>query len=157
MDCLAHNFQDFRIPSIHFLSTSLDFISRILARARAGEYNDAVARAKSALESVEIPNTSTKKAKRPTYQAAQAALMDHLEKQGWAVSKGLAVPHATSPDKERRLWFKVQAIWFTAGGNVKDFKRARSLHDDVRDFSPDQYMVKAEKLMKYAENSPDWG
>lgn len=115
----------------------------------------------SILESAETPDVSpeapkAKKAKRPTYQSAQAALMDHLEKQGWTVSKGLAVPHATSPDKERRLWFKAQAIWFTAGNNVNNFKGARSLHDDVRDFTPDQYITKAEKLMSYAAGSPDW-
>jgi hypothetical protein len=108
------------------------------------------------------PALSPKKAKRPTYQAAQAALMDYLEKQGWTLSRGLSVPHATSSDNTRRLWFKSQAVWFTADDgslsakNVKNFKLARSLHGDIRAVTPEQFMADAEKLMKHAASDPNW-
>ena len=76
---------------------------------------------------------------RPTFAAARAALLDHLEREGWRVARGLKVPHATSRGWGRdvvRIWFKPQAVYWSCGegGSVG---QARSLWIDIRDASPE--------------------
>lgn len=81
-----------------------------------------------------------KKPKRPTFQAAKAALLDHLRKEGWTVVSNLKVPHATDPHKDTRLWFKAQAVYI-GGGVSPRLGDARSLHTDIRDMTPEQFMT----------------
>lgn len=70
----------------------------------------------------------------PTFEAARRALFDALRAQGWSVVSGLKVPHATSPDGTRRLWFKTQAVYRTEGP-PHSFHDALSTHTDIR-FAP---------------------
>lgn len=79
--------------------------------------------------------------KRPTFAAAKAALLDHLERAGWKVSRGLKVPHATHPafrgtSGAVRIWFKPQALYYSCGEGTT-LNMARSLWVDVRDVSPE--------------------
>jgi hypothetical protein len=79
-----------------------------------------------------------------TYSQAHKDLLNYLEKQGWSVSKGLKIPHATSPDGELRLWFKPQAI-YDSSGSPHTFGRARSYTTqglDVRTMSPEDFVKK---------------
>jgi hypothetical protein len=78
--------------------------------------------------------------KRPTFKAARAALLDHLEKEGWTVKKHLKVPHATDHWKENRLYFKAQAVYLGGGHPGASLGDARSLHIDIRDVTPEQFM-----------------
>ncbi len=73
-----------------------------------------------------------------TYAKAQADIMAGLEKEGWkvkrnnpATGKPMAVPTATSPYGDHKLFFKAQAIYLGDGGS--DLGSARSLHlPDIR-------------------------
>jgi len=71
-----------------------------------------------------------------TFKQAQAEILDVLQGKGWRLSlRSLKIPHATSPDGWLRLWFKPQAIYYTAGSH--NFGDARSLHeDDIRTQAP---------------------
>ena len=62
-----------------------------------------------------------------TYKQAQDAILAELHKAGWSLSGNLKIPHATNKEGTFRLWFKPQAIWFTAGREVSSFHAARSL------------------------------
>lgn len=90
------------------------------------------------------------KPKRPTFDAAKEAVLGALEKQGWAVAKGLKVPHATSPDGKTRYWFKAQAVHVTRlddpmedpdrRSKKHDFGNARSTWGaDIRDVDPEDF------------------
>lgn len=89
-------------------------------------------------------------AKRPTFAAAQAAILDALAADGWTVVRGLKVPHATKGPV--RLWFKPQAVYKEKLGinywkERFDFHAARSLHvPDIRDISPAKFAAYAETL-----------
>lgn len=80
-----------------------------------------------------------------TYAQAQRDILDNLTANGWAVSAGLKIPHATSPNGRLRLWFKPQAVWFTklkAGERDRhNFKDARTIsYDlDIRKKDPDEF------------------
>lgn len=68
-----------------------------------------------------------------TYPQAQRDILDDLQRNGWQVSAGLKIPHATSPNGRLRLWFKPQAVWFTkvSPGERHDFKNARTVSYDL--------------------------
>lgn len=88
-------------------------------------------------------------AKRPTFKAAREALFTHLEQEGWELKRRLKIPHATESTMDpMRLWFKKQAVWYTYGHGHKDFKEARSLHVDIRDMTPEQFMKYVERWRK---------
>jgi len=87
-----------------------------------------------------------KRKKRPTFKAAKAAIMDHLDKEGWTVVRRLKVPHATDMHKDNRLWFKSQAVYL-GGGKSPRLGDARSLHIDIRDVSPEQFMSYLKRWM----------
>lgn len=76
--------------------------------------------------------------KRPTFAAAKAALLDHLERAGWTVSRHLKVPHATHGwgRSSVRIWFKPQALYYSCGEGTT-LNMARSLWVDVRDETPE--------------------
>lgn len=69
-----------------------------------------------------------------TYKAARDRLLVDLALQGWKVTAGLKVPHATAPDGGFRFWFKPQAVWFSSG-NSHTLGGARSIHEDIRGMS----------------------
>lgn len=78
-------------------------------------------------------------AKLPTFMAKRTELLAHLKKEGWAVVDGLKVPHATSPDKQSRLWFKTQAVLMSHG--VKHaLGDARSMWSDIRTMTVEDFM-----------------
>lgn len=84
-----------------------------------------------------------------TYAQARADIIAHLQKQGWTVKPSLKIPHATDPTGEIRLWFKPQAIWYTAEGR-HDFKNARSLWiDDIRKMTPEQFEAEVLRHLKH--------
>lgn len=72
-----------------------------------------------------------------TFAQAKDELLKGLAADGWKVKTDLKVPHATSPDGTRRLYFKTQAVYLskddTLGASKHDFGSARSVHlDDTR-------------------------
>lgn len=75
-----------------------------------------------------------------TFKQATETIMAKLEAAGWTVSraaswgKALKLPYATSADQTCRVWFKPQALWFSAGP-PHSFKTARSTHDDPRELA----------------------
>lgn len=79
-----------------------------------------------------------------TYDDAHKAFQDHLEKQGWTVTRGLKTPHAVSPDGEVKLWMKPQAIHYTSKSEhgpkgMNDAGNARSASfKDLRDMTPEE-------------------
>lgn len=101
-------------------------------------------------------------AKRPTFQAAKAAVLSYLQREGWDVKPHLKVPHATAPDGELRLWFKSQAVYYS-WGNKHTLGDARSLHTDIRDVTPEEFVKEADRLgRKWGKSSADdfakrWG
>ncbi len=78
-----------------------------------------------------------------TYAQAQRDILENLASNGWQVSAGLKIPHATSPNGRLRLWFKPQAVWYTKvkPGERHNFKEARTLsYDlDIRKKDPDAF------------------
>lgn len=89
-----------------------------------------------ALSSYKAP----KRKKRPTFKAAKAALLQHLDKEGWTVKSHLKVPHATDPYKDHRLYFKSQAVYLGGAHTGASLGDARSLHIDIRDVTPEEFM-----------------
>lgn len=89
-----------------------------------------------------------KRVKRPTFQAAKAAILQHLDKKGWTVKARLKVPHATDPHKGYRLYFKSQAVYLGGAHPGASLGDARSLHTDIRDVTPEQFMAQLERSMK---------
>lgn len=77
-----------------------------------------------------------------TFKAARAAALDYLDSEGWAVKRGLKVPHATAPGGDVRLWFKPQAVYLSHGERHR-FGDARSLHVDIRRMTPAELAVDA--------------
>lgn len=94
-----------------------------------------------------------KAAKRPTFDEAKKALFEHLKSEGWKVAEGLKIPHATSRDGETRLWFKSQAVYMSrviGRGGSHNMQGARSIHVDIRDLTPEQFMSKVKQWEKDA-------
>lgn len=51
-----------------------------------------------------------------TFDQARREILDHLHGAGWSLSSlTLRTPHATSPDRSLRFWFKPQAVHYTEG------------------------------------------
>jgi hypothetical protein len=88
----------------------------------------------------------------PTYKVAQAGILSALGAMGFSLAPNLKIPHATSPDRETRLWFKPQAVYasFVIGrGGSHTFGNARSLHlDDYRNLDP---VTAAKEMVTQAE------
>lgn len=78
---------------------------------------------------------------RPTFKQARKLILDYLRNQGWTVKPDLKVPHATSPDKTMRLWFKPQAVYLETRGPPWSLGAARSLHVDLRDVEDPSKLV----------------
>lgn len=82
------------------------------------------------------------KKKRPTFAAAREALLAHLKTEGWDVhvtdkyGRPLKTPYAMWHNGFR-LWFKPQAVHKGFTSNLND---ARSTHDDIRDFTPAEFL-----------------
>lgn len=70
-----------------------------------------------------------------TFREAKDGLWNHLAQSGWSMSGRLKVPHATSPDRVVRLWFKPQAIWYSMGSHQR---AEHSLWVDVRTENPQE-------------------
>lgn len=95
-----------------------------------------------------------------TYTEAQRDILQNLAANGWQVSPGLKIPHATSPNGQLRLWFKPQAVWFTKTkpgersqhGGTHNFKDARtvSYNLDTRTQDPDTFR---ESMRQWSEKS----
>lgn len=86
-------------------------------------------------------------AKKQTFVEAKTDILAHLKKEGWAVKDGLAVPHATSPDGEVRVWFKPQAVLMSKGNN-HSLGAARSMWTDIRSMSGPTFLKEVEKWSK---------
>jgi hypothetical protein len=93
--------------------------------------------------------TWQEEAKGLTYPKARVAILDFLKKKGWAVKSGLKIPHATSPSKNLRLWFKKQAVHFTSGPPHR-FGDARTVsYDlDIRKISPERFLAQIQQWDK---------
>lgn len=79
-----------------------------------------------------------------TYIQARTAIFAHLEDNGWTVKKDLKIPHATTPDGRFRLWFKSQAVHYTAApygaAHVGRDARTVSYSLDIRTIHPVQFL-----------------
>ena len=69
-----------------------------------------------------------------TYAQAHEIILDHLRREGWDVKtvhncKRMKVPHATSPDGDRRYYFKTQSIHVDTSPDFR-LSHARSLFGD---------------------------
>ena len=73
-----------------------------------------------------------------TFKAAQADIFAYLRANGWTVRDNLKVPWAEPPGKSYRLWFKAQAVYLNE----------HSLHVDIRDLSPAQFMVHVSRVLQ---------
>lgn len=101
----------------------------------------------------------TKKAKVPTFAQAKARLLNELMGLGWDVSPQLKIPHATSPDRRIRLWFKPQAVWYTGSsfGGHHDFSNARTISYslDTRTLPVAQLIAAASDRIARDQANPD--
>lgn len=90
----------------------------------------------------------SKKPKRPTFGKAREATFGALEEAGWSLKKGLKVPKAERDiDGDRViLHFKPQAVWMEVKGKTPP----RSLHTDIRDVDPKEWVSTLEKEAKDA-------
>jgi hypothetical protein len=84
-----------------------------------------------------------------TFLAARADILAYLASHGWQVSGPLKVPHATHPSGTLRLWFKPQAVYYTAvrAGQRHDFHAARTLSYDL-----DIRTIDSAALVAFAES-----
>jgi len=91
------------------------------------------------------PAEDKKKSGKPkTFAEARTRLLDHLESKGWKLSsRTLKIPYATSPDGNKRLWFKTQAVYLSDSGDRHDFGDARTVSyntNDLKNMSPEDYL-----------------
>ena len=85
-------------------------------------------------------------AKARTFDEAKREIMDYLKSKHWTLSPPLKIPHATSPDKELRVWFKSQAVYLSQDSRGShSLKGARSLHVDIRRMTPEQFLQQVER------------
>lgn len=80
-----------------------------------------------------------------TFAQATKEHLHNLKAMGWSVADGLKIPHATSPDKEIRLWFKPQAVWASYHGTTS-IGAAHSLFIDFRSTSTPALVASARKF-----------
>lgn len=95
------------------------------------------------------PSTTPRRnpAEKPrTYAVARAQIINALRADGWDVRADLKVPHATHPNGDFRLWFKTQAIYFTAGRHgLTSMANAHSIGiGDIRAMSVDAVLADIE-------------
>lgn len=102
-----------------------------------------------------LVNESVDEAKRPTFKKAADAIMDYLKGQGWKVQtrnksnfKPLKFPYASDPHGDWRIWFKKQAVYLGGDQPGASINDARSLHVDIRDVTPEQFLQYAKRWMK---------
>jgi hypothetical protein len=93
---------------------------------------------------------SVEEARKKTFKAAKADVINYLKKEGWKVvdrnyqtGKPMKIPHATSPDGRVRLWFKAQSV-YVSEGPYHEFKGARSSWVDIRSMSPAEFVADVE-------------
>lgn len=83
-------------------------------------------------------------AKKKTFPQARKEIFDHLKSKGWTVKENLKIPWAKDPDNDVQIWFKAQAVYGVGGldgGRQKaNFGAARSLHTDIREVSPQEFV-----------------
>jgi hypothetical protein len=76
-----------------------------------------------------------------TYAKAKNEILDALDNDGWKMSnRSLKVPHATSPSKRLRLWFKTQSVYVSGGVPPYTLGNASSMHIDVRKVDPQVFV-----------------
>ena len=85
-----------------------------------------------------------------TFLQARANIEDALERHGWSLTRGLKIPHATSPNGRLRFWFKPQAVYYTtiSGSRVDrhQYGNARTLEYDfdIREQDPEKFATWAD-------------
>jgi hypothetical protein len=87
---------------------------------------------------------------KPTFLQARANIEEALGRHGWALVRGLKIPHATSPNGRLRFWFKPQAVYYTTvSGSYVDrhqYANARTLEYnlDIREQDPEKFAIWAD-------------
>jgi len=87
-------------------------------------------------------------AKRETFKAAKARLLEYLQSQGWAVKPHLKIPRADEfvGGYHTSLWFKPQAIYIGMSSHTNPtFNHARSMHMEIRGMSGEKFLKEVEK------------
>ena len=74
-------------------------------------------------------------AKKLTFAQARAIIFARLATEGWTLQSGLKVPHATSPDKQTRLYFKTEAVYINDSLGVLQFQNCHSMWIDIREYA----------------------
>lgn len=92
---------------------------------------------------------------RKTFAKAREELFDHLRREGWTVHlrdartfKPLKIPYAIDPRGEHRLYFKTEAVYIGHAGPGASIQQARSIHVDIRDVSPSEFVEYARRWMQ---------
>lgn len=92
---------------------------------------------------------------RRTFAKAREELFDHLRREGWTVHlrdartfKPLKVPYAIDPRGEHRLYFKAQVVYLGHAGSGASIQQARSVHVDIRDLSPSEFIEHVRRWMQ---------
>ena len=66
-----------------------------------------------------------------------------LKDAGWTVVPSLNIPHATSPDKTTRLWFKTRSVYLNdLDTDPRDFAHTHSLSSDIREYPDTEALLK---------------
>lgn len=128
-------------------------------RGRTQAYSLPVAKTESILVSADWKRLAGIESTRPglnekkkTYPEAKKEIMDYLAKEGWKVSGPLKVPHATL-DKDFRLWFKPQAVYYSVGHPHKlGDARTVSYDFDIRKMDGPKFLTTIERMFKKEMN-----
>ena len=86
-----------------------------------------------------------------TFKQARGEILQYLrDVEGWSVEYNLAIPHATSPYEDVRLWFKPQAVYMDEGYRGRfSYKDARSIWiPDLRKVTPQEFLAYVERWME---------
>lgn len=90
-----------------------------------------------------------------TYKKASARLLGELLTLGWTIAPGLKVPHATTPEGDKRVWFHAQAVYCdtvvpkrirVGSGDGFSSAASRSMWIDVRGMTVSTFAKEVEKF-----------
>ncbi len=70
-----------------------------------------------------------------TFAKARAIIFARLIAEGWTIQSGLKIPHATSPNKQMRLYFKTEAVYVNDDPGELQFQNCHSMWIDIRDYA----------------------
>jgi hypothetical protein len=119
-------------------------VTKCIKKMKDSDIDDPGAFCASLCDKIEGPGWRSKKAAKKTFPQARKEIFDYLRRQGWEVKENIKVPWAKDPDKDVQIWFKSQAVYgvggLDGGRQTANFGAARSLHTDIRDVTPQEFV-----------------